>query len=57
LVEIRIEGHYEVEFGSDDWTRLYTWIDTYAQRQGSFGADQEARLVDLRRRMKPLLAE
>ncbi|NQT14188.1 MAG: hypothetical protein HQ582_15645 [Planctomycetes bacterium] len=57
LVNLLKKGHYEVQLRSDDWPRLYTWIDTYAQRQGSFGADQEARLVDLRRRMKSLLAE
>ena len=35
---------------------LYTWLDTYGQRQGAFGPDQEHRLRKLRRRMASLLA-
>jgi len=57
LVKLLKQGHYDVKLRPDDWLRLYTWMDTYAQRQGSFGEDQNERLVDLKRRMKPLLTE
>ncbi|OHB85146.1 MAG: hypothetical protein A2V98_25575, partial [Planctomycetes bacterium RBG_16_64_12] len=57
LVKLLKEDHYEVKLLPDDWIRLYTWMDTYGQRQGSFGEDQERRLVELRRRMEPLLGK
>jgi hypothetical protein len=51
------EGHHDLRLDSDDLERLATWMDTYAQRAGSFGPDQEARLEDLRRRSVDLLVE
>ncbi|KKK57142.1 hypothetical protein LCGC14_3057470, partial [marine sediment metagenome] len=50
------DGHYEVDLTADDRRRLATWMDTYGQRLGSFGEDQEQRLRELRRRMASLLA-
>jgi hypothetical protein len=35
--------------------RLVTWIDTYAQRSGSFSPEQEEELRELRRRMREIL--
>jgi cytochrome c553 len=55
LVQLLRKGHYEVELSPGDWDRLFTWIDTYAQRYGSFDADQEERLRDLRQRMAGIL--
>ena len=55
LVQLLRKGHYEVELSPGDWDRLFTWMDTYAQRYGSFGADQEERLRDLRQRMAGIL--
>lgn len=51
LVRLLRDGHYDVALSPSDWERLFTWMDTYAQRRGSFDADQEERLRDLRRRM------
>ena len=42
---------------ADDMERLITWIDTYAQRLGSFSDAEEKLLVDLRRRSAPILIE
>jgi cytochrome c553 len=55
LVGLLEKGHYGLELGRDEWNRLYTWLDTYGQRQGSFGDDQERRLDELRRRMAKML--
>ncbi|HJN17696.1 MAG TPA: hypothetical protein QGH10_19480 [Armatimonadota bacterium] len=49
------DGHHGVELDEDDRDRLVTWLDTYAQRLGSFSDDQEARLVRLREAMAPIL--
>jgi hypothetical protein len=57
LVKLLKGGHYEVQLADDDWQRLYTWLDTYGQRLGSFSEDQENRLRDLRRRMAAVLSE
>ncbi|MFV1967923.1 MAG: discoidin domain-containing protein [Pirellulaceae bacterium] len=51
LIKLLDEGHYDVELAVDEWNRLITWLDTYGQRRGSFGADQEERLRKLRRKM------
>ena len=51
LIELVDAGHYDVSLTPDDWDRLITWMDTYGQRRGSFGKDQEERLRDLRRKM------
>ena len=56
LVALLRQGHYEVDLSVDDWERLFTWLDTYGQRRGSFSDDQEQRLRDLRHRMAGLLA-
>ncbi len=50
-------GHYDVRLDGDDRRRLVVWMDTYAQRLGSFDAAQEARLRKLRQRMAGMLAE
>jgi hypothetical protein len=56
LVRLLKRDHYGVTLQRADWDRLLTWIDTYAQRRGSFSADQEEHLRQLRGRMKPILA-
>ncbi|MHB8897476.1 MAG: HzsA-related protein [Thermoguttaceae bacterium] len=56
LVHLLRQGHYQVQLSPTDWERLFTWIDTYAQRLGSFDADQEQRLRDLKQRMAAILA-
>lgn len=50
-------GHYEVKLSGEDWERLLTWMDTYAQRRGAFDAQQVRRLEELRQACAPLLAE
>jgi hypothetical protein len=49
-------GHHDAKLDADDLARLATWMDTYAQRQGAFSEDQEARLVKLRQDSAELLA-
>ena len=44
------------DLSADDWDRLYTWMDTYGQRLGSFSPDQVQRLHQLKRQMEPMLA-
>jgi len=56
LLALLDKGHYDVRLTEDDRQRLITWLDTYGQRLGSYDAQQEERLRDLRRRMAPLLA-
>jgi hypothetical protein len=51
------EGHYEVKLDIRALERFTVWMDTYAQRLGSFSADQERRLEDLRRACANLLTE
>jgi hypothetical protein len=55
LMSLLADGHHGVELDEDDRDRLVTWLDTYAQRLGSFSDDQEARLVRLREAMAPIL--
>ena len=43
------EGHYQVKLDPSALERFTVWMDTYAQRLGSFSADQEHRLEELRR--------
>lgn len=57
LLELLRKGHYQTQLSADDWTRLVTWMDTYAQRRGAFDAEQKMQLRDLRRRMAGILAE
>jgi len=49
LVPLLKKGHYDVRLDRDAWFRLYTWMDTYGQRQGSFSPQQEEQLQALRR--------
>ena len=43
------QGHHDVQLEADSRERLLTWMDTYAQRLGSFSDEQERELVELRR--------
>lgn len=42
------DGHYEVKLDKEDWERLITWMDAYAQRAGSFNEAQEEQLHRLK---------
>ena len=57
LLPLLKKGHYQVHLSRGDWDRLITWMDTYGQRLGSFDKNQERRLVELRKRMGPMLEE
>ena len=57
LLELLGRGHYEVKPSRADLDRLITWMDTYAQKAGSFSADQERRLRELRERMTSLVSK
>ena len=48
-------GHYDVRLDADSRARLLTWMDTYAQRTGSFGDDQERALIELRQACAAIL--
>ncbi len=56
LTELLAEGHHEVKLDAAELERLIIWMDTYAQRAGSFSAEQEQRLRELRKQWAPLLA-
>jgi mono/diheme cytochrome c family protein len=49
------EGHYQVKLNPTSLECFTVWMDTYAQRLGSFSADQEHRLQELRRSCADLL--
>ncbi|MDT8301516.1 MAG: discoidin domain-containing protein [Sedimentisphaerales bacterium] len=51
------KGHEDLQLNEDDFNRLATWMDVYAQRLGSFSKHQEKQLRELRQKMTPLLAE
>jgi mono/diheme cytochrome c family protein len=51
------EGHYQVKLDASARERFAVWMDTYAQRLGSFSADQERRLEDLRRACADILTD
>jgi hypothetical protein len=51
------EGHYQVELDAQTRERFTVWMDTYAQRLGSFSADQERRLEELRRTCANILTD
>jgi hypothetical protein len=51
------QKHYDVTLDADARERLYTWLDTYAQRLGHFSDDQERELEELRRASSALLLE
>jgi hypothetical protein len=57
MVQLIKQNHYDVALATEDWQCLFTWLDTYGQKQGSFSEDQDNRLVQLRSRMKTLLSE
>ncbi len=48
-------GHNDVRLLPDDIERLTTWMDTYAQRRGSFSDAQERRLLALREQWAEML--
>jgi len=48
-------GHHEVALSGGELARFITWIDVYAQRLGSFSAEQEAELIALRERWAGIL--
>jgi hypothetical protein len=50
------KGHHDVRLTREDRERLATWMDTYAQRNGAFSAEQEQHLEDLRRACAGLLS-
>ena len=45
-----LRSHHGVRLEADSWNRLVTWMDVYAQKQGSFSAQQEEELRQLRHR-------
>jgi hypothetical protein len=51
------DGHYGVRLDTDDFQRLVTWMDTYAQRLGSFSPRQEDELREFRRQLAYMLQE
>ncbi|MHC4637360.1 MAG: HzsA-related protein [Planctomycetota bacterium] len=51
------QGHQGVKLDRESLERLVTWMDVYAQRQGSFSPNQEEALVEFRRQMAAMLAE
>jgi hypothetical protein len=57
LLPLIQNGHYDVNLDDEAWNRLVTWMDTYAQRDGSFSPDQEQQLRELRQRWSRLLSE
>jgi hypothetical protein len=50
-------GHHRVKLSRDERRRLVTWMDTYAQRLGSFDGEQEEQLRELRRQMAAMLED
>ena len=57
LLAMLREGHKGVELKEDDWTRLITWMDVYAQRLGSFSENQVEELNSLKSSIAHLLTE
>lgn len=55
LMALLRRGHHSVELTRDDMERLNTWMDTYAQRLGSFSQDQERELIQLKGRWQAIL--
>ena len=54
---LRAKPHSNVRLDTEAMERLTTWLDTYAQRLGSFSDAQERHLEKLRQQWSPLLAE
>ena len=57
LLALLSAGHYQVKLDARALERFAVWMDTSAQRLGSFSPDQERRLEDLRRACADLLTE
>jgi len=55
VTQLLKEGHYEVALPPTDRQRLALWMDTYAQISGSYDAEQEEQLRQLRERFAALL--
>jgi hypothetical protein len=51
------DTHAGVDLDPESRERLIVWMDTYAQRTGSFDQMQEQQLIELRRRHRDLLVE
>jgi len=51
------KDHYGVELNAEERERLIIWLDTYAQRSGSFSARQEKDLLDLRKQHAEMFRE
>jgi hypothetical protein len=51
LAALLRQGHHGVQLDADAWSRLFTWMDTYGQRRGSFSPEQEELLRQLRDRL------
>ena len=56
ILKLLERGHYDVRLGPAEKDRLVTWMDTYAQRLGSFSKEQEDQLIRLRQRMAGIMA-
>ncbi len=56
LLQLLRKGHQGVRLDAQDMERFVTWMDTYAQRLGSFSPQQEEELMLLRRRWAAILA-
>jgi hypothetical protein len=56
LLKIMTEdkNHGDVHLDQDSFNRLVTWMDTYAQKQGSFSEKQEQELIQFRRKTTSL---
>ena len=54
---LRAKPHQGVRLDAEDRERLVTWLDTYAQKQGSFSEAQEQRLAELREQWGAMIAE
>jgi hypothetical protein len=48
-------SHKKVKLSPEQWERLLTWMDTYAQYQGHFSDDQEKRLEQMKTRCNAIL--
>jgi hypothetical protein len=57
LLVLLEQGHYDTKLTASDRERLFTWMDTYAQKSGAFDPGQEQRLEELRRASAGLLIE
>jgi len=51
------KGHNDVKLTDEDRRRFIVWMDSYAQRAGSFSDDQERRLTEMRKRYAHMLIE